>query len=333
MIPSLTLLLSLSTPLPLEDPWVEYPGSPDLPGSGKKVVLIAGDEEYRSEEALPMLGKVLARHHGFDCTVLFSTDKESGEINPDEQTNIPGLEKLKDADLAIVFLRFRELPDEDMTHFVEYARSGRPIIGIRTSTHAFAYKRNTESPFASWSWRNSEWPGGFGKQILGETWVAHHGGHGSQSTLGVPEPGNEEHPILRGLNGDVWGPTDVYAAAPPEDATILLRGAVLDGMTQESKPVEGGKNDPMMPIAWIREVEVSEGNKARVFCSTLGASTDLQTVGSRRLFVNAAYWCVGLEAKITDSLGADVVGDYEPTPFGFRSWVKGRRASDHAFKE
>ena len=154
-----------------------------------------------------------------------------------------------------------------------------------------------------------------------------------RSTLGVPEPGNEEHPILRGLNGDVWGPTDVYAAAPPEDATILLRGAVLDGMTQESKPVEGGKNDPMMPIAWIREVEVSEGNKARVFCSTLGASTDLQTVGSRRLFVNAAYWCVGLETKITDSLGAGVVGDYEPTPFGFRSWVKGRRASDHAFKE
>ena len=101
------------------DPWVVYPAG-DGPGAGKHIVLIAGDEEYRSEEALPMLGKLLSIRHGFRCTVLFSIDKETGAIDPNEQTHIPGLAALADADLAIVFLRFRELPDEDMRHFVEY---------------------------------------------------------------------------------------------------------------------------------------------------------------------------------------------------------------------
>lgn len=330
MITTLALLATIAAPHSTEDPWVHYAGAPGLPGSGKKIVMIAGDEEYRSEEALPMLGKLLARRHGFDCTVLFSTNRETGEIDPDEQTNIPGLEKLADADLAFVFLRFRELPDADMKHFVDYVESGRPIIGMRTATHAFDYKRDKESPYARWSWRNPDWPGGFGKQILGETWVAHHGGHGSQSTGGVIEPANADHPILRGLGDDVWGPTDVYAANPPADAKVLLRGAVLSGMAQGDAPIEGPKNDPMMPIAWVREVEVAAGKTARVFCSTLGAATDLMTTGSRRMYVNAAYWCVGLEDRITPDAAADVVGAYDPTTFGFGKWVKGRRASDHA---
>ncbi|MFT7486773.1 MAG: putative heme-binding domain-containing protein, partial [Candidatus Paceibacteria bacterium] len=94
-----------------EDPWIVFEGG-DGPGKGKHVVLIAGDEEYRSEEALPMLARILSQRHGFRCTVLFSTDKENGEINPEEQTYIPGIEVLDDADMMVCFLRFRELPDE-----------------------------------------------------------------------------------------------------------------------------------------------------------------------------------------------------------------------------
>ena len=159
-------------------PWAHYPGPADLPGAGHKVVLIAGDEEYRSEEALPMLAAILAKRHGFDCSVLFSTDPSSGEIDPMDQVNIEGLELLDTADLVILFTRFREWPDEKMEHFVNYVDSGKPLIGLRTATHAFKYDRRPESAFAKYSSFSEEWDGGFGRQVLGETWVNHHGGHG-----------------------------------------------------------------------------------------------------------------------------------------------------------
>ena len=151
-----------------EDPWVVYPGGAGS-GAGTHIVLIAGDEEYRSEEGLPMLARILSVHHGFRCTVLVSSDPEKGTIDPMNQTHIPGLEHLDDADMLVLFLRFRELPDEDMKHFVDYIEAGKPVLGIRTATHAFDYKRDKESPYFKYTWRNPLWPGGFGRKILGET--------------------------------------------------------------------------------------------------------------------------------------------------------------------
>ena len=100
-----------------DDRWVVYEGKQG-PGRGKHIVLIAGDEEYRSEEAMPQLGKILAVHHGFKCTVLFSQNPDTGEIDPNNQKNIPGLEALKTADLMMVNLRFRNLPDEQAHAFL-----------------------------------------------------------------------------------------------------------------------------------------------------------------------------------------------------------------------
>src|SRR5215475_8569372 len=91
-----------------DDPWVVYEGS-DGPGKGKHVVLISGDEEYRSEEALPQLAKILATRHGFTCTVLFAIGQD-GTIEPDRVDNIPGLQTLRLADLMIIATRFRNLP-------------------------------------------------------------------------------------------------------------------------------------------------------------------------------------------------------------------------------
>src|SRR5271167_1524841 len=99
-----------------ENPWVVYSGG-DGPGKGKHIVLVSGDEEYRSEEALPQLGKILAKHHGFKCTVLFAIDPKDGTINPNV-SDIPGLEALRTADLLVLFTRFRNLPDEQMKHLV-----------------------------------------------------------------------------------------------------------------------------------------------------------------------------------------------------------------------
>ena len=127
----LSALALAAIPLTASAQGVVYQGAAG-PGKGKHIVLISGDEEYRSEETLPQLGKILAKHHGFKCTVLFAIDPRDGTINPNV-SNIPGLEALKTADLAIVFLRFRHLPDEQMKLLVDYIESGKPIIGLPDS--------------------------------------------------------------------------------------------------------------------------------------------------------------------------------------------------------
>jgi hypothetical protein len=308
--------------------WVVYDGF-DGPGKGKHIVLVSGDEEYRSEEALPQLGKVLAKHHGFKCTVLFAVDPKTGAINPDV-SNIPGLEALKSADLLIVFLRFRNLPDEQMKHLADYIESGKPIIGLRTSTHAFNNPKN--KTYAKYHWTNN---GGFGRKVLGDTWLSHHGVHGKQSTRGLLAKGQEEHPILRGIkDGDIWGPTDVYGVnlPLPGDSKPLVMGQVLKGMKADDEAVEGKQNDPMMPIAWIKTYKGEEGKTARVFTTTMGASQDLASAGLRRLLVNAAYWAVGLEEQISPRSSVEVVGAYNPRPFGFGTYQKGVKPADHEIK-
>ena len=291
-------------------------------------MLLGGDEEYRSEEMLPMLARVLAKHHGFRCTVLLAQDPETGVIDPNEQTNIPGMHRLADADMLVCFLRFRELPDEDMRHFVDYVESGKPVLGIRTATHAFDYKRNPDSPYARYHWKSESWTDGFGRQVLGETWVNHHGRHGSQSTRGVIDPAGREHPILRGVS-DVWGPTDVYGIRNlPSDATVLLRGQVLDGMEPDSAPVSGPQNEPMMPLVWTRLIEREDGEAQRVVGSTIGAATDCESADLRRLFVNACYWGVGLEESIDPDRSVEPVTTYDPTDFGFNAFKTGVKLDD-----
>src|SRR5262245_17905675 len=183
------------------DPWVVYKGG-DGPGKGKHVVLVSGDEEYRSEEALPQLAKILAKHHGFHCTVLFAIDPKTGFINPNVNNNIPGLEALQTADLMVIFTRFRSLPEDQMKHIADYVDAGKPIVAMRTATHAF--NNPPGAAYMKYHWQaKGEWEGGFGRHILGETWVNHHGKHGSQATRGILAPGAKEHPILRGIrDGD-----------------------------------------------------------------------------------------------------------------------------------
>lgn len=308
--------------------WVVYEGK-DGPGRGKHIVLISGDEEYRSEEALPMLGKILARHHGFKCTVLFAIDPQTGEIAPNVRDNIPGLEMLDTADLMIIATRFRNLPDDQMEHIVRYLEQGKPVIGLRTATHAFDIPPDRK--YARFSWRSKEpgWEGGFGRVVLGETWIAHHGDHNKESTRGIIAPGKEQHPIVRGCE-DIWGPTDVYRVRLPlpGDSEPLILGQVLEGMLPTDKPVVGPKNDPMMPIAWIKTYQINGGPKGRVFTATMGAAVDFKSEGLRRLIVNASYWCVGLENQIPDRAKVDFVGAFDPNYFGFNGYKRGLRPRD-----
>jgi hypothetical protein len=308
--------------------WVEYPAQ-DGPGSGKHIVLVSGDEEYRSEEGLPMLGKILAVRHGFRCTVLFPINPEDGTIDPTNQTNIPGFEMIGEADLVVMLLRFREVPDEQMKHLAEHLNAGKPILALRTSTHAFDYSRNPGSRFAKYGLKSEEWPGGFGKHVLGETWVSHHGQHGKESARGLVNGLYEDHPVLRGVR-NVWGPSDVYGVnGLPADAQVLMYGQVLRGMQPDDPP---NYKKSIMPMIWQRHYRTEAGNTANILCSTMGAATDLESEDLRRLLVNFCYWSLGLGERITPDGNVDYVGEYQPSDFGFDDWKRGVKPADHELK-
>ncbi len=313
-----------STQLNAKD-WVVYEGN-DGPGKGKHIVFLTGDEEYRSEEAMPMMGKILAKHHGFKCTVLFAVDPETGNINPDNQTNLPGFELVSTADLVVVFYRFREPSRAQMKILDDYINSGKPLMGLRTSTHAFNIKRDKTSPYKHYDHRSKSWAGGFGQQVLGDTWINHHGHHKREATRGFISGMNQSHPILRGVV-DVFGPSDVYGVRhlkPTDD--VLLYGATLTGM-KPTDPVKMEKS--LMPIAWTRLYEGKSGKTNRIFCTTMGASVDLLSEDLRRLLVNACYWGLELEDHIPEKANVNYVGEYKPTFYGFGSYQKGIKPADH----
>lgn len=293
-----------------EGPGLHFAGK-EGPGKGKKIVLMAGDEEYRSEEALPMLAKILSQRHGYDCTVLFSLDPEKGFIDPNQQKNIPGTEALEDADLLILALRFRDLPANQTAPLTAFLNAGKPVIGLRTSTHAFSGK------MAAGDWTYGDWQkGGFGLKILGETWVAHHGGHKKEGARGVVEEANASHPVLRGVK-DVFAASDVYTVKNLKgDETVLMRGLVTETLDPASRPVEGAKNDPPQALAWLREYTAPNGSaKGRAFCTTAGAAVDLVSEDLRRLVVNAAYHLTGLE--VPGAADVTYVDPYQPSFYGF----------------
>lgn len=309
-----------------EEPWVVFEGGRGQ-GAGKHIVFVTGDEEYRSEESMPQLAKILTRHHGFRCTVLFAIDRKDGTIDPEQRDNIPGLEALDKADLMVIFTRFRDLPDEQMKPIVRYINSGKPIVGLRTATHAFQLREHTT--YARYDWQSKEWPGGFGRQVLGETWIAHYGHHQHESTRGLIGKGMEDHPIVRGIK-DIWGPSDVYAITTlTGDSKPLIMGQVLTGMKPDDAP---NADKPPVPVAWTRTYTGESGKPARVFTTTMGHGGDLKNEGFRRLLVNACYWALGMEAAIPAKSNVETVGEYQPNDIGTAKHKKGLRPRDHAMK-
>jgi hypothetical protein len=299
------------------------------PGQGRHLVFLTGDEEYRGEEGLPMLAKILSQRHGFKCTVLFALNPD-GTINPDNNARIGSIEKLDTADGIVMALRFRQWPDATMKHFADAVARGIPLIALRTSTHAFRFPDNSLSTYKQFNH--------FGREVLGENWVSHWGANRRGATRGIVEPGAENDPILRGVS-DVFGDSGVYETHPVADAKILMRGVVLKGMNPTDEPdtyrkkrrsddQEQGVNDPAMPIAWTRLNTRPEGKPNRVFCTTMGAATDLTNEGLRRMVVNAVLW--GFELEIPALTDVRFVDPYSPSPYAPRGYRRGLTPADHA---
>ncbi len=317
------LLLSTA---PAQDGALVFPGK-DGPGQGKHVVFLSGDEEYRSEECLPLLAKILSDQHGFKTTVCFATGPD-GTVDPNVNTTLSGAAALDSADAIVLFVRWRQWEDGAMAHFDKAFKSGKPIIALRTSTHAFKFPENSK-----WKAYNR-----FGKEVVGEDWVSHWGQHKVEATRGVIEPAHAAHPLLRGVT-DVFGDTDVYEAYPPADATILLRGQVLKGMAAGDPPAaypkkrasdqgEQDVNTPMMPIAWVREHRQESGTTNKVFTTTMGSATDFVSGDLRRLVVNGVYWALSL--NVPEKASVNLPAPFTPTKYGFNGAKKGLKPVDFA---
>jgi hypothetical protein len=293
------------------------------PGLGKHLVFLAGDHEYRSEESLPALARILARHHGFKCTLLFNIDPKTGEIVPGNN-NLPGTHVLNSADLMVIFTRFQNLPAEQMHPIVDYLNRGRPVIGMRTATHAFKIPAGSEFARFSYDFPGKEYEKGFGRQVLGESWAGHYGKNHAMSTRLDLVATAAHHPILRGVS-NVWVQSGGYWTEPVADVEVLAMAQPLAGMTIDA-PVAADKKP--CPGAWTRTYRSKTDKQGRVFTTTYGASEDLLNPGFRRMLVNACFWAVGLEESITPELDVHFVGPFQPRTFAFDGYRRGIKPQD-----
>jgi uncharacterized protein len=251
------------------------------------VVFVTGDDEYRSEITMPMIAAILEKTHGFRTSMAQAKPK------PQTKDNIEGLEVLDSADLLVMFTRFRALPEGQLQHILRYVESGKPIVGLRTSTHAFLYPDGHPRQALN---------DGFGLDVFGQKWITHHG---SQSSTDVAvHATNAGHPILRGVapfHARSW----LYHVAPLNgEATVLLDGT----STNSNKAAKQAEFPLIQPVGWTRQYKAS-----RVFFTTLGHPEDFTQESMRRLVVNGIYWALGREVP-AGGTNATVVGTYDPPP-------------------
>lgn len=236
------------------------------------IVFVTGDHEYSGEETLPLIAAELEKNYGFRTKVL----KASPDHNSEE--NIPGLEALKDADVAVFYLRWRRLPAGQVKHIEDYLKSGKPVMGFRTSTHAFNYPKGhvLEKWNAFGEFALNAPPGWGGKA------VHTHYGHESSTDVSVIQ-GAAKNTILSGVNKNFHARSWLYKVLPDypsKGSDWLLMGHA----------VNPNKNDATdNPVAWTGLN--SFGGK--VFMTTLGHPEDFGIESFQRLVINAIHWASG----------------------------------------
>lgn len=257
------------------------------------LVFVTGDEEYRSEETMPMLARILHRDHGFTVSVCFAlTD---GIIDPDRLDHIEGLEILSSADMMIMNTRFRKLPDAQLKHITDFAESGKPMAGFRTATHAFRYGGGNNM--------DKEWP----QKVFGLPWISHHG-HTSSTDATIAQ-GQENHPVLRGVKPFHARSWLYHSTTLLPSVTPLIMGRAI------KSPEPGGEyfGDPHT-VAWVHEYEGKNG-KSRVFFTTAGHSEDFKREEFRKLSLNGILWALGMEDSIpAEGSKTDFAAPFEPNP-------------------
>ncbi len=287
------------------------------------ILFLAGDEEYRSEQSLPMLKKLVERELGFETSIGFSRDAD-GNISPTANDSTEGMEKLPEADLLVMFYRFRNPSPENFQLFLDYVEAGKPIVGFRTSTHAFRFP--VDSPYTKWGGnvpngkKNSFGGGEAIRDLLGQKWISHHGhfddGKNPLTALTLIES-QKSHPVLRGVYPfpayswlyHVEGPNHSLA----EGSTPLMLGTSLQSNHEKRGNTE---TYPLTnPVAWTKNYGDKNG---RVFFTTLGHPYDFRSVSMRKMALNGMLWALGKENDIPESgVTATLERPFNPGNSGF----------------
>jgi type 1 glutamine amidotransferase len=268
------------------------------------IVFVTGDEEYRSEESMPMLARILANRYGFRVSVAYAVT--DGVIDPNRQDNIESLEALQDADMMVMYTRFRNIPDHQLRYVLDFAESGKPMAGFRTSTHAFQYGEDHPNHHLDF-----EWP----QKVFGLPWISHYGGRNSTDVFLHDE--NADHPILNAVEPFHARSWLYHATTLLDNALPLLTGRAVEG----ADPGGDYFGDPYV-VAWTNLYE-GENGTSRVFFTTLGHPRDFFDVNMRRLSIQGIFWALGMEGQIPDEgLDVDFVGEYDPNPAGFGEQFK-----------
>lgn len=283
-----------------------------MPEQPIHIAFVIGDEEYRSEESMPMLATILKRELGAQISLCMSIDN-NGFIDPNRTEYIDNLQALDSADLMVMFARFRNIPNQQLGHIQKFAESGKPMVGFRTSTHAFLYKDSSMIEM------NNDWP----THIFGQQWITHHGHFDDgDAPLTYVSINNQENanPILNGVK-----PFDAYSWLYHVEGgdwklfgnpNILLNGKSLRSNHQDKGILE--KFPITNPVAWTKSYTGKSGLSSRVFFTTLGHPYDFKNESMRKLSLNGIYWALGFESKIpTDGVNAEYVKTYEPNNSGF----------------
>ncbi len=316
-------LLAFAGPLPADDG--PLAGAPAME-SPAKVVFLVGDEEYRSEGSMPMLAALLKRDHGIEPTVLF-TQSADGKVDPMRLDHLPGLEALEDADLMVLFTRWRDLPADQMAKIVAYIESGRPVVGFRTGTHAFKFP--ADSPYAAWNEEKIA-------ALVGQRWISHHGhfSDGDAPLTRVTTAEKAASPILNGVATPFDAYSWLYHVTGGGDGLAPGCTPLLTGVTLRSKPLSQGRGDrfpPVQPVAWTKSNPFSPRGvtPGRVFFTTLGHPYDFKRPAVRRLAVQGVLWALGRDAEIpAGGVNTECVAPYAPTNSGFGTAQKGRTPAE-----
>jgi|GEM_PF-1493177 len=300
---------------PKQDLWLHFKGK-DGPGKNKKIVFVAAEQEYRSEQSLPMMAKLLASRHGFDCTVLFSVNPD-GKVDPtlpapfkekSKHHFIPGLELLANADCVVWMSRFMQLPEEQLAYFYEYFDSGKPLVALRTANHGFwgvkPYQVNEQNISL--------------RELLGGAFMSHHGGWHREATIGIPVLDKKSHPILSGVT-DIWGTSDVYRCHAedkglPNDCTALVMGQPAQSLDADAPP---NTDKVPLPIAWTKTWIGNKNLESKIFHFTMGSAEDFANEGVRRIVVNSIYWGLDLSEQIDPTRSVEPIDPYLPMKSGF----------------
>lgn len=238
------------------------------------VVFVTGDHEYSGEQTLPLIAAELEKNYGFRTKVLKAYPDHNAE------KNIPGLEALQEADLAVFYLRWRQLPKDQLDQIEKYLKSGKPVMGFRTTTHAFNFPKGHESE--SWN--------AFGEFALnappgwgGKANHTHYGHESSTDVTIIQEAA--KNPILTGVAPAFHAKSWLYQVQPSypvKGSTWLLMGKPVNPNTTKAYD---------NPVAWTGKN--SFGGK--VFMTTLGHPEDFQIESFQRLVINAIHWELGLK--------------------------------------